>query len=184
MAYVAWSVVFGEQPTASKWNILGTNDASFNDGTGVANLAWDVTSVSNPYKFRAYLGTAQSPGTNTKIQLKSENYDTNSNFDSTTNYRYTAPISGFYHFSGALRQLLSNGGQTQVVIYKNGSAAAYGQVIFNSSGGNQSMTSTASTDLQLAANDYIELYAGAASTASAYTEAEATYLCGHLVSRT
>lgn len=36
MAYASWSVVFGEQPSASKWNILGTNDASFNDGTGIA----------------------------------------------------------------------------------------------------------------------------------------------------
>ena len=35
MAYQAWSVTFGEQPSASKWNILGTNDASFNDGTGI-----------------------------------------------------------------------------------------------------------------------------------------------------
>lgn len=30
MAYASWSVVFGEQPSASKWNILGTNDADFN----------------------------------------------------------------------------------------------------------------------------------------------------------
>lgn len=37
MAYQAWSVVFGEQPSASKWNILGTNDASFNDGTGIGD---------------------------------------------------------------------------------------------------------------------------------------------------
>lgn len=37
MAYASWSVVFGEQPTATKWNILGTNDASFNDGTGIAD---------------------------------------------------------------------------------------------------------------------------------------------------
>lgn len=35
MSYVAWSVVFGEQPTAAKWNILGTNDESFHDGTGI-----------------------------------------------------------------------------------------------------------------------------------------------------
>lgn len=35
MAYVAWSVSFGEQPSAAKWNILGSNDASFNDGTGI-----------------------------------------------------------------------------------------------------------------------------------------------------
>ncbi len=39
MAYSSWSVSFGEQPSASKWNILGTNDASFNDGTGIATSA-------------------------------------------------------------------------------------------------------------------------------------------------
>ena len=39
MAYAAFSVVFGEQPSAAKWNILGTNDASFNDGTGIATNA-------------------------------------------------------------------------------------------------------------------------------------------------
>jgi len=39
MSYAAWSVIAGEQPTAAKWSILGTNDASFNDGTGIANGA-------------------------------------------------------------------------------------------------------------------------------------------------
>ena len=39
MAYAVWNVSFGEQPTASKWNILGTNDASFADGTGIAAAA-------------------------------------------------------------------------------------------------------------------------------------------------
>lgn len=39
MAYTAWSVVFGEQPTAAKWNQLGTNDAGFKDGTNIDNLA-------------------------------------------------------------------------------------------------------------------------------------------------
>lgn len=33
--YTAWSVVAFEVPTAAKWNILGANDASFNDGTGI-----------------------------------------------------------------------------------------------------------------------------------------------------
>lgn len=32
--YAAWSVVADEQPTAAKWNILGSNDASFNNGNG------------------------------------------------------------------------------------------------------------------------------------------------------
>ncbi len=34
MAYTAWSVVFGEQPSAAKWNILGTHYAHFYTYTG------------------------------------------------------------------------------------------------------------------------------------------------------
>lgn len=47
MAYASWSVVFGEQPSASKWNILGSNDASFNDGTGIAADAITGVQLSN-----------------------------------------------------------------------------------------------------------------------------------------
>lgn len=32
--YTAWSVVFGEQPSATKWNIIGTNMASFDERIG------------------------------------------------------------------------------------------------------------------------------------------------------
>lgn len=39
MAYSAISFTFGEQPSAAKWNILGSNDSSFNDGTGIASDA-------------------------------------------------------------------------------------------------------------------------------------------------
>lgn len=33
--YQAWSVTVGEQPTTAYWNILGSNDASFNTGVGM-----------------------------------------------------------------------------------------------------------------------------------------------------
>lgn len=46
MAYAAWSVIAGEQPTAAKWNILGTNDASFNDGTGIGTNVLDQSKVN------------------------------------------------------------------------------------------------------------------------------------------
>lgn len=52
MAYTAWSVLAGEQPTAAKWNLLGTNDASFNDGTGIG------TSAITPEKLFAGNGTS------------------------------------------------------------------------------------------------------------------------------
>lgn len=35
MPYTAWSVIFGEQPSAAKWNQLGENDAGFKDGTNI-----------------------------------------------------------------------------------------------------------------------------------------------------
>lgn len=41
MAYTSWSVVFGEQPSAAKWNILGTNDAHFYSFLG-DNTAWQT----------------------------------------------------------------------------------------------------------------------------------------------
>lgn len=52
MAYASWSVVAGEQPSAAKWGILGTNDAYFDsyiDRSGfpiqiVANAASAVSS--------------------------------------------------------------------------------------------------------------------------------------------
>ncbi len=52
MAYTSWSVVFGEQPSAAKWNILGTNDASFNDGTGIG------AGVITPEKLLASTGVS------------------------------------------------------------------------------------------------------------------------------
>lgn len=47
-AYAAWSVVFGEQPSSTKWNILGTNDAYFDSliGSGTAWSTWSP-SLSN-----------------------------------------------------------------------------------------------------------------------------------------
>lgn len=46
MGYTVWSVVADEQPTAAKWNILGTNDASFNDGSGIGTNAITAPKLS------------------------------------------------------------------------------------------------------------------------------------------
>lgn len=39
MAYASWSVSFGEQPSAAKWNIIGSNMAGFNDGSAIGASA-------------------------------------------------------------------------------------------------------------------------------------------------
>lgn len=60
MAYQSWSVVFGEQPSAAKWNILGTNDASFNDGTGIGTNAITTTKIANAQITASKLATGAS----------------------------------------------------------------------------------------------------------------------------
>lgn len=55
MAYTPWSVTFGEQPSQAKWQILGANDASFNDGTGIA------ASAITPEKLLTGTGTTWTP---------------------------------------------------------------------------------------------------------------------------
>jgi len=67
MAYTPWSVVYGEQPSAAKWNILGTNDASFNDGTGLntGSVQQRVSTLSTAVA----TGTTQIPFDDTIPQI-------------------------------------------------------------------------------------------------------------------
>lgn len=50
MEYAEWSVVFGEQPNTTKWNLLGGNDAYFNqvltDGWVNPDESWNYASAS------------------------------------------------------------------------------------------------------------------------------------------
>lgn len=97
MSYTSWSVVFGEQPSAAKWNILGANDASFNDGSGLGDATITPAKWTNPYCFRAYdsAGTSLVDGAATAVAFATEVYDHNNNFASSA---YTAPVDGVYHF--------------------------------------------------------------------------------------
>lgn len=61
MAYTAWSVVFGEQPSASKWNVLGANDASFADGTGFGDAIVKAKHLDSTTMIKGITGGSLSP---------------------------------------------------------------------------------------------------------------------------
>ncbi len=67
MAYASWSVVFGEQPSASKWNILGSNDADFNTRTTITRQ--DDTSNSDKTNPRTLTGWGYIAGTTSVSQV-------------------------------------------------------------------------------------------------------------------
>lgn len=64
MAYTAWSVVYGEQPTAAKWNQLGANDAGFRDGSNFAlgNNVIPANALATNAILLGYADTASAQG--------------------------------------------------------------------------------------------------------------------------
>lgn len=150
-------------------------------GASIANLSKSTTSFSNPYKFSVYRNAAWNTpnGAEGKVAFDAETFDTNSNFDSTTNNRYTAPVSGFYFLNAQIgfSTLVNN---AYALFYKNGSEIkSGGQIVATNVLG-----STVTALLQLTAGDYIEVYLFTSATQTGTTGANNTWFDGFLVSHT
>jgi len=113
----------------SSGQVLSTN------GSGA--LSWvDRFSAAGP-AFSAKRSTTQSisASTWTKAQLDSEDFDTASCFDSSTNYRFTPNVAGYYQLNASL-QINNVIGSYQLAIYKNGSSLLLAQYHNSTTSGN------------------------------------------------
>ena len=133
--------------------------------------------------FSAYRSTSSqsiSASTWTKVQLNTEVFDTNSNFDSTTNYRFTPTVAGYYQFNASiLFSFTGTSTVTLVGIYKNGSI-----YIQNESTATQTNGPTVNTSALISMNgttDYVEMWGYSGGTAAFFTlNAENTTFSGFL----
>lgn len=75
----------------------------------------------NPYMFSAYMGSTQSTVLNTwtKLNMNTEEYDTNSNY-STSTYGYTIPVTGYYTFNVGVQMIGQAGVPFLVAFSKDG----------------------------------------------------------------
>jgi hypothetical protein len=92
--------------------------------TAVVSQAMLAAGVAgNGPAFSAYQSSGQSitSSTYTKVSFQTEEFDTNNNFDSTTNYRFTPTISGYYQINAAILPSTTTT-NTACSIYKNGTA--------------------------------------------------------------
>ena len=111
--------------------------------------------------FSAY-GTANqsvTSGVITKVVLNAEDFDTANCFDSTTNYRFTPNVAGYYQFNLPATSFSNTTQMTGVVssLYKNGSQYALNQ----SALGTNSVIQSVSLSIIAYANgttDYFEMY--------------------------
>lgn len=109
--------------------------------------------------FSAYPNSSQSTTTSvfTKIQLNAELFDTANCFDSTTNYRFTPNIAGYYQLNGNISFSGSASGYVQISIYKNGTGYQQGSIAPNNTavGGQCSVSAIVYLN---GTTDYVELW--------------------------
>ena len=131
-----------------------TNNALAMQITTAGNIL--VAATAAP-AFSAYNAGTQSvsSGTDTKIIFNAENFDTANCFDSTTNYRFTPNVAGYYQLNAAIYESGFNGSLYFLALRKNGLAfqelyrtTVAGQATFN---GSTIVYANGSTD-------YFELY--------------------------
>lgn len=146
-----------------------------------SNKKLPATAFGNIYRARAYRSTNQSVGGSgwTKIQLNAESYDSNNNFDSATNYRYTAPVAGYYQISASIN-VTAFTGRVVVGVFKNGSEVSRGFDFTSSS--SLDFGGSNSDILLLAAGDYIELYGYFSGAVTVSGNSLQTFLAIHLIS--
>jgi hypothetical protein len=156
--------------TLSAPDVSGSNTATLPAATGTVMVSGNMPA------FSAYQSSAQTPssGTWTKVQLQTKEFDTNNNFDSATNYRFTPTVAGYYQIQGCV----GVGGAVGMYasIYKNGTQYKTG-----ASSNTSFLSSAVSLVYFNGSTDYVELYVymGAAQATSATISS--TYFNGVLV---
>tara|TARA_Y100001937_G_scaffold37601_1_gene53650 strand:- start:143 stop:712 length:570 start_codon:yes stop_codon:yes gene_type:complete len=120
----------------------------------------------NTPAFEAYLSSDQNPSndTETKIQFNIERFDTDNNYDNSSNYRFTPTTAGKYYVYSIVRGGPSSGlsacEKFFLYIYKNGSLYGPGvNIDYRSNNGTSASLLIASTIDFNGSSDYVEIYA-------------------------
>jgi hypothetical protein len=127
--------------TSTDWN-------TFNNKQSGSGPAFSVYQSSSQ--------TIANGGAFYKVQFQTEEFDTNNNFDSTTNYRFTPTVAGYYQFSASIGWPANASSGVAVTLYKNGSLYKIGTYIANNNIGpviNLSCLASAN-----GSTDYFEIY--------------------------
>ena len=158
---IASSIITGQTAETS---IAGGDSILIYDDSATAlrkmtrtNFVAGIGGANTP-AFMATMNTAQtlSNNTQTKVQFSTEVFDTNSCYDSTTNYRFTPTEAGKYFFGVAVRwDTGTDIDITSVTFYKNGSShygGEFSNIRYNNWFNGTIITMNGTTD-------YVEAYA-------------------------
>ena len=135
--------------------VSGTNTATLPAATGTVMVSGNMPA------FSAYLNANQSVSNSTwtKVTLNTKEFDTNNNFDSTTNYRFTPTVAGYYQINACVSSAsVSYAQNIWCAIYKNGSSYKQAQQSYSSEIINTGGPSVTAVIYFNGTTDYVELY--------------------------
>jgi|14_taG_2_1085336.scaffolds.fasta_scaffold16983_3 hypothetical protein len=147
-------------------------------------IADSITSgaIGNTPAFYAYLDddVTVTDGSNTKVPFNQKEFDTDSAFDNTTNYRFTVPTGKggkyFIHYNAMGSTDPSRLILMATKLYKNGSVVAQNYIDPRNAGFGLQFSVGNQLHLDLSAGDYLEVYVNvdAEGSGSYTTKIEAT----------
>ena len=105
----------------------GTQTVTIPDTTGTMMVSGNMPA----FYATASANQTIASSTLTKIQFNTKQFDTNTNFDATTNYRFTPTVAGYYQISAGIQYAGTSSvtAFTQCQFYKNGSSLSQGALI-------------------------------------------------------
>lgn len=142
----------------------GTLSGTLNIGSGTLQIA-GKKAVNGP-AVSVYVNTSQTltSGSLTKVQLNAEDFDTDNAFDSTTNYRFTPLVEGYYQVAGRMTVTAGTTATSLTLYaYKNGVAVKAGPTFIAPSGTGMSTDLTCLVYMN-GSTDYLEYYVNAQGT--------------------
>jgi hypothetical protein len=146
---------------------ISDSGKKFNDsGTTVndilsASKIYSLFSTNNISNVEAHLSANQSIANNTwtKVLFDTEVRDSLSNYDNTTNYRFTASVAGVHLVVAQIEFSHNDSGYRSIKIYLNGTATNYLIQVDPNNQSNANATLQLIIPINLAISDYIEIFA-------------------------
>jgi hypothetical protein len=178
-----------KNPAGGSLNLVSADGASDLTVTFPATTGTAMVSGNMP-AFSAYRsGSTQliSNTTWTKVELNAENFDTANCFDSTTNYRFTPNVAGYYQVNGTINTNYSTLKRAMFAFYKNGSLYLVATDLDQASATASSFNEISGSTLVYmnGTTDYLELYVyfngtTVSSTLGVYYGSSFTQFSGYL----